>query len=66
MANQTTKKCAHTPCLCNVTNGQEYCGDECRDAGSADVEIACQCNHPACPLTIGQFPGHSVRERINS
>jgi hypothetical protein len=27
----------------------------CRDAGSSDVEIACQCDHPACPLTFRRF-----------
>jgi hypothetical protein len=55
MANQETKKCAHIPCLCNVPNGDEYCGEACRDAGREDVEIACQCDHPACPLTVQQF-----------
>jgi len=52
MANQETEKCAHIPCLCTVANGDEYCGEACRDAGSEDVEIACQCDHPACPLTV--------------
>ena len=52
MANQETEKCAHIPCLCTVANGEEYCGEACRDAGSDDVEIACQCDHPACPLTV--------------
>ena len=34
----------------------------CRDAGSEDVEIACQCDHPACPLTVRQFvsPGNAI------
>lgn len=55
MANQKTTKCAHIPCLCDVPVGEEYCGDACRDAGGEDVEIACQCNHPACPLTLRPF-----------
>jgi hypothetical protein len=55
MRTQTTKKCAHIPCLCNVTNGEKYCGEACRDAGSKDVEIACQCDHPACPLTVRRY-----------
>jgi hypothetical protein len=55
MANQKMKKCAHIPCLCDVSHGQEYCGDICREAGSEDVEIACQCDHPACPLTSQSF-----------
>ena len=52
MANEKRKKCAHTPCLCKVPPGEKYCGDICRDAGSKDVEIACECGHPACPLTV--------------
>jgi hypothetical protein len=55
MANQRIKMCAHIPCVCTVANGEEYCGEACRDAGSEDVEIACQCDHPACPLTVPQF-----------
>ena len=55
MKNQKTKKCAHIPCLCNVPNGEEYCGEACRDGGSDDVEIACQCDHPACPLTFREY-----------
>jgi len=49
MANRMTKPWAHIPCLCNVANGQEYCGQSCRDAGSDDVEIACQGDHSAYP-----------------
>ena len=62
MANQKTTKCAHIPCLCDVPDGEEYCGELCRDAGSEDVEIACQCNHPACPLTIGQSTPQSTAD----
>ena len=54
MANQKRKKCAHLPCLCHVPDGEEYCGEACRDAGSEDVEIACQCDHLSCPLTFRQ------------
>jgi len=46
---------AHTMSLRCARNGQEYCGDACRDAGGEDVEIACQCDHLACPLTFRQF-----------
>jgi hypothetical protein len=60
MANQKTKKCAHIPCLCDVRNGEEYCGEACRDAGGEDVEIACQCDHPACPLTFRRFAPRSA------
>lgn len=51
LANQRTRMCAHIPCICAVPDGEEYCGEACRDAGSEDVEIACQCGHLACPLT---------------
>jgi hypothetical protein len=62
MANQESKKRAHIPCLCDVSDGEEYCGDACRDAGSEDVEIACQSSHPACPLTFRQFESRSRAE----
>ena len=51
MANRSPKKCAHIPCECEVTNGDEFCGQACRDAGSEEVEIACNCSHTVCPLT---------------
>jgi hypothetical protein len=50
MKDQQARKCAHIPCLCEVEDGEEYCGNACRNAGSRDVEIACQCDHPECPL----------------
>ncbi len=65
MTNRSMKKCAHIPCLCDVPVGQEYCGDVCREAGSENVEIACQCDHPACPLTTRQFAFGSVAELAN-
>jgi hypothetical protein len=52
MANQEKTKCAHIPCLCDVTAGQEYCSESCQDAGNENVEVACQCDHPSCPLTV--------------
>jgi len=52
MVDQKTTKCAHIPCLCEAPPGEKYCGGACRDAGSEDVEIACECDHPACPLTV--------------
>src|SRR5713101_8404619 len=65
MANQKTRKCAHIPCLCDVPRGIEYCSDSCRDAGSDDVEIACQCGHTTCPLTIRQFRPRIVADLAN-
>ena len=57
MTCQEKTKCAHIPCVCEVAPGQEYCSEACKNAGSEDVEIACQCNHAACPLTLQ--PGRS-------
>jgi hypothetical protein len=55
MANPKKRMCAHIPCLCIVPDAEEYCGAACRDAESEDVEIACQCDHAACLLTIRPF-----------
>jgi len=53
MSNNESKTCAHLPCLCVVPEGQKYCGQSCEDAGSNDVEIACECGHsPGCALTV--------------
>lgn len=43
--------CAHIPCTCEVGPGEKYCSDSCRDAGSEEVEIACECGHSTCSLT---------------
>jgi len=50
MKDQESRKCAHIPCLCEVADGQEYCGEFCRIAEREDIEIACQCDHLPCPL----------------
>jgi hypothetical protein len=50
MTDKKNTKCAHIPCLCEAGDGEKYCSEACRDAGSEDVEIACQCDHPECPL----------------
>jgi hypothetical protein len=47
MANES-KKCAHLPCLCIAPAGEKYCSQFCKEAGSAETEIACDCGHPAC------------------
>jgi hypothetical protein len=52
MVNQEKTKCAHIPFLYDVAPGQEYCGEACRDAGSEEVDIACQGGHASCPLTV--------------
>lgn len=48
MPDQEANLCAHEPCQCTVAKGEKYCSDWCRDAGADEVEIACECKHPAC------------------
>jgi hypothetical protein len=31
-----------------VQPGEKFCSDSCKDAGSEEVEIACDCGHAAC------------------
>jgi hypothetical protein len=52
MMTDRQNKCAHLPCRCLVQSGDKYCGQACKDAGSEEVEIACQCDHGGCPLTL--------------
>lgn len=53
MATATEQnKCAHLPCRCVVQSDEKYCGQACKEAGSSEVEIACQCDHGPCPLTV--------------
>ncbi len=55
MLRNEPRTCAHLPCRCVVPEGETYCGETCEDAGSAEVEIACECDHPpACPLTVAE------------
>ena len=42
------RTCAHIPCTCPVPPGEKYCSESCRDAGSNEVEIECDCLHEAC------------------
>lgn len=48
MTADKAQKCAHPPCLCIPTGGEKYCSEYCKEAGSGEVEIACDCGHPAC------------------
>ena len=52
MTSQKSKKCAHITCLCDVKEGEEYCGNVCRARGPDNVEIACGCDHLACPYVV--------------
>lgn len=51
MTTNEQVKCAHLPCRCLVQAGNRYCRQACTEAGSKEVEIACQCDHTPCPLT---------------
>ncbi len=48
MADEKLNKCAHLSCVCIAPEGEKYCSQFCKDAGSDEVEIACDCGHPAC------------------
>jgi hypothetical protein len=48
MSDIEQRTCAHIPCTCPVSPGEEYCSESCRDAGSNEVEIECGCLHAAC------------------
>jgi hypothetical protein len=51
MATTTaTKKCAHPACNCQVAANQKFCTQYCEDAGDDEIEIFCDCGHPACEL----------------
>jgi hypothetical protein len=52
MMTTAQSKCAHLPCKCIAPPNDKYCGQACKEAGSKEVEIACQCDHGACPLTV--------------
>jgi hypothetical protein len=52
MTTNQKNKCAHLPCRGPVQSGNEYCGQACKEAGSKEVEIACQCDHGSCALTV--------------
>jgi hypothetical protein len=42
MTTNQKNQCAHRPCRCLVQSGDKYCGQACKEAGSNEVEIACQ------------------------
>jgi hypothetical protein len=48
MADEERNTCAHEPCVCTVPEGEQYCSDYSRTAGSGEVEIACDCDHESC------------------
>jgi hypothetical protein len=38
MAPIRIRICAYIPCLCNVPDGEQYCGAACRDAAKEDAK----------------------------
>lgn len=41
--------CQHAGCKCQVDEGQQFCGDYCRQHSTEEhEEHACECGHPAC------------------
>jgi hypothetical protein len=52
MTTNEQVKCGHLPCRCLVQAADKYCGQACKEAGTKEVEIACQCDHGSCPLTV--------------
>jgi hypothetical protein len=48
MAKDQSTKCAHLPCVCVPPAGEKYCSQLCKEAGSEEAEIACDCGHPPC------------------
>jgi hypothetical protein len=50
MSETDGKKCAHVPCACYSTD--KFCSQSCKDAGSKEVEIGCDCGHPSCDTKV--------------
>ena len=42
----TTHKCAHPSCICQIPTNQKYCSDYCKSA--PEIELHCNCQHPDC------------------
>jgi len=43
-------RCQHDGCTCDVTEGEGFCSQTCRDHGAdmAHEQHGCDCGHPAC------------------
>ncbi len=43
-------KCQHPTCSCDVSMGQKFCSDACRDLAdmSSAAKMRCGCGHAAC------------------
>ena len=55
VAELETNMCAHIACFCSVPIGEQFCCELCREAGREGIEVACQCDHSACPVTARHF-----------
>jgi hypothetical protein len=43
--------CNHAPCRCEVDEGQDYCGDYCRQEPQTGMDAGpavCRCRHAPC------------------
>ena len=41
--------CGHEGCKCQVAEGEQFCGDYCRDHATETHEAhTCECGHAAC------------------
>jgi hypothetical protein len=43
-------KCQHPTCSCDVSPGEKFCSDACRDLAdtSSAAETRCGCDHDTC------------------
>jgi len=65
-------RCQHENCGCASSDGGEYCGPYCANAGEgeslpgeADVSGSCACGHAACGLERERQPARG-REVVTS
>lgn len=47
METNEMKKCAHPPCTCRVSSGNEYCSAQCA-AVEKSPDMDCRCTHQGC------------------
>lgn len=43
------QKCAHQPCVCQVTKSDEYCSANCRKHAAENADT-CTCGHVDCAV----------------
>ena len=66
---KTQSKCAHLPCICVPPDGEKYCTQFCKDAGSEETEIASASRHyilhPFAVPSVGERNQESLRRSKN-